>query len=84
MPDSLVPPSTEVARLIARLVIPVDLFLIFIAAVLRILPKLSSFCRTKLLILLLCTTVGRTLDLRIGVRVPASQPHIPCPDRTHG
>jgi hypothetical protein len=49
---------------------------IFIAAALRILPELSVFCRAKWLILLIRSALERTLDLLIGVRVPASQPLI--------
>jgi hypothetical protein len=49
---------------------------IFIAAALRILPRLSAFCRAKSLKLLIWLVLKRTLDLSIGVRVPASQPLI--------
>ncbi len=46
----------------------------FIAAVWRSLPDFSAFCQAKCLILLRRLDLGKTLDLRIGVRVPASQP----------
>jgi uncharacterized LabA/DUF88 family protein len=48
----------------------------FLAAVLRILPEFSAFCRAKCFILLSSLGLRKTLDLRIGVRVPASQPAI--------
>ena len=49
----------------------------FVAWVLRISPELSLFCQAKLLILFVWLDGGRALDLRIGVRVPASQPEFP-------
>ena len=45
-----------------------------IAALLRILPDFSAFCRRNPLIPLIRRALRRTLDLRIGVRIPASQP----------
>jgi hypothetical protein len=51
--------------------------LIRLAPALRILPDFSAICRAKLLILLSGKGFNGTLDLRIGVRVPASQPFIP-------
>jgi len=46
-----------------------------IAAALRILLDFSQFCRVKLLIFNVFFAKDRTLDLRIGVRIPASQPN---------
>ena len=40
----------------------------------RILPDFSTFCRSNPLILLNRLALRQTLDLRIGVRIPASQP----------
>jgi hypothetical protein len=48
---------------------------VFIACLLRSLPDLSVVCRCILLMVLKRQGVQGTLDLRIGVRVPASQPH---------
>jgi len=39
-----------------------------------VLPGFSLICRLKSLILFAFSALKRTLDLRIGVRVPASQP----------
>src|SRR5438874_13762140 len=47
----------------------------FIAAVLRILTDFYLICRAKSLILFVCLALRRTLDLLIGVRIPASQPN---------
>ncbi len=45
-----------------------------IAAVLRILPDLLGICRGRLLVVCGTSVGGRPLDLRIGIRIPASQP----------
>jgi len=47
-----------------------------VAAVLRLLPDFSRFCQSNPLIPLIWFPLERTLDLRIGVRIPASQPFI--------
>jgi hypothetical protein len=50
-----------------------------LAPVLRVLPTFAAFCRPKLLICFVLFRPRQTLDLRIGVRVPASQPLIDLP-----
>ena len=46
-----------------------------VAPALRVLPDFSVICRVKLLIFFALIATKKTLDLRIGVRVPASQPN---------
>jgi hypothetical protein len=48
----------------------------FVALALRVLPDSSTICRANLFIFFAVKVTRRTLDLRIGVRVRASQPHI--------
>ena len=50
-------------------------FVLLVAAALRILPDFAALCRPKLLVSLKSVDDKR-LDLRIGVRIPASQPRL--------
>jgi len=48
--------------------------IVLIAAALRIRPDFAALCQPKLLISFGFSGWYKTLDLRIGVRIPASQP----------
>jgi hypothetical protein len=58
-----------------RILLKIEVSLV--AAVLRNLPEFSRTCRVNLLKCFGFFAAKKTLDLRIGVRIPASQPNIP-------